>query len=339
MQSDRLIVRSLIPQSVLVGLYVMTTALLFTDHRNPFTLDRIIMTATAAGILYAIMFAAGHRLAGRLVATQPNASMIIGAVGATVAFTIVMGSQHLVVAWHEGKLVLTLLRPALLGTLTGYLYARAVNQIVTIIHDDPDSLAVFHPGPLPEGEAVVHTTTASYYDGPMQVRLSGASIAIAALCGACVQFASAVATLLLNSVADIGVPIAMLGTSILGGISGGIPELTGLLVIGIPHLLIVGIAAKLLQRLGWISRTTWIACGIVGPILGAIILAVTAFGPVAMLIGLSFSLPSAVSLYVYRALAGLEPRDLPEDITVPDERMLIGEDHVRRHMHRVIRKP
>lgn len=337
MQPDRLIARSLIPQSILVGLYVMTTALLFANHRQPFTLDRIIMTVMMAGTLYALIFAAGHRLAGRAGMVRPNVSIILGAISATLAFAIVVESQLMVAAWHKGKLVVTLLRPAMIGTLTGYLYARAARHLAATSDDDPDSLAVFHPGSLPTGEAVVQTTTAAYYDGPMQVRLSAPLIAIAALCGACVQFACVLATLLLNSVIAIGIPIGMLGTSIMGSVPGGIPELTGLLVISLPHLVTVSVAAALLQRLGWISRTVWVACGIGGPILVGIFLAITAVGPVAVLIGLSLSLPSAVSLYAYRALAGLEPRDLPEDITVRDERTLIGKNHVRRRMHRVVR--
>jgi len=38
----------------------------------------------------------------------------------------------------------------------------------------------------------------------------------------------------------------------------------------------------------------------------------------------------------YHRLAGREPLSLPDDIEVSDRRALVGADHVRRHVRRIV---
>ena len=320
---------ALVTGGVLIGLYVMIAAHLFarSDGAAAWTFDHMAVVALAAGIVHAVLFAAGHQVLRRQGWRSRAAYVALGAACACMAFLAGVGLDPFREAAAEGTVILTVLRPAVAGMIAGFLYRRRAG--FDREGDDPHALA---SAAVEEangsGTAVTTTATAAYYDGPVQVRSSPVSALIAALFGAALHVLAVMTGLMADALpADAYPPTFSLP---------GRAAALGIVGLGIPYVLFVLAANRMLAAAGRTSRRAYAVVGGVTPLVFGLMLCVVGLGPLGFIMTGQFILPSIVAMLTYRSLAGLEPKDLPDDLEVRDPRTLVGADHVRRRSHRII---
>jgi hypothetical protein len=111
--------------------------------------------------------------------------------------------------------------------------------------------------------------------------------------------------------------------------------LSGIFVMTLPFYIFVRKAHAFLQARGKSELKSYLKAGLFVP--GLFFLGFFALlGPFAIMFVLPWILPSMIAIGVYHRLAGFEPLSLPGDIEVSDRRTLIGADHPRRQMRRIV---
>ena len=90
------------------------------------------------------------------------------------------------------------------------------------------------------------------------------------------------------------------------------------------------LAARGLNKISYMS---YFVIGLLVPIPASLIAGLNG-----LYIGLIAAVPVAITMAVYRNMAGLEPVPVKEDIIVSDQRSLVGANHARRQFGRVIKR-
>jgi hypothetical protein len=270
---------------------------------------------------------AGDRIARKLGRSDRATYIGIGAMAASAAHAVALAPAAYATAAGQGTVSVIIAVPALLGAAMGFLLHRSLG--FAIDGDEPEELAgqagSGEPGPVP---AYAATTGAEYYSGPLQVRDSSMAALIAAVIGSTLyMFMQAVAESQTHFLAGMVSPKAF----------GSMPTmfLSGIFAFVLPFYIFVRKAHAFLQARGKSALSSYIKAGLVVP--GLFFLGFLALmGPFALLFVLPWILPSMAAMGVYYRIAGMEPLALPDDIEVRDRRTLIGADHPRRHMRRVV---
>lgn len=308
---------------------VVRTGLVITAQDSS-SLDAWVIMALACGTLYAIQFAIGHGQLRKRAIGSRKAYAVLGALAALAPFLIAMGHGPLTLAVQKGSLSALLLCPLAAGALVGFLYHRRAGY--EIEGDDPAALAAavgVNDSDNPHASGTVRTDQAEYFDGPLVVRSSLGANAIAALLAG---GAFVLATTLSAWTDPYQSPLS----EFMARNGPGRTILQGVLGTAIPIMILLGLTHGFLRARGKHSYRDYALAGLVGPVVFSVLIAMTGVSWLAFLYLLQFLAPSLIAMLAYRRLAGLEPAPLPDDIEVSDRRTLVGADHVRRRMVRVI---
>lgn len=314
--------------TALFTLEVVRTGLVMTAQDSS-SLDAWVVMALATGALYAIQFAIGHALLRKYGIRSRSAYAGLGAVAAIAPFLLAMGRGPLSQALEKGSLSALLVCPLVVGALSGFLYHRRAGY--DRAGDDPDRLATA-TGQAADASGLggtVRTDHAEYFDGPLVVRSSLGANALAAL------LASA-AFILASTLSAWVDPYESPLTQFMARNGAGKTVVQGILGTAIPIMVLLALTHGFLRARGKSSYRDYATAGVVGPVIFSILIGMTGVSWLAFLYLLQFLAPSLIAMLAYRRLAGLEPAPLPDDIEVSDRRTLVGADHVRRRMVRVI---
>lgn len=269
-------------------------------------------------------------------------------------------------ASKSGVAVIVILLAAAVGSLIGFVHFRSVG--FDIEGDDPEALKQLLEKKTPSGPSLPLTTATAessigadqlfgtpssqpvstddnshvstgeseYFDGPLQVVTSRQAMFVASLLGGLFyalyqtmifgMFAQSEGGLstgeITSYVFGTRADSSLLGSLVFGGF-------LGLILLPLPvyggHLFA--------RSKNWTSYKHYGLIGLIMPILIGLAIFI-----VGVFITIGFAPALAISMIVYRKLAGLEPADLPEDIQVSDRRNLVGKDHVRRRYSRLVTK-
>lgn len=304
--------------------------------------DLVVLAGLRGGALYCLLFTLLH-FGLRVIDNGRRWSYAaIGAVALTAALCGVTRWSVWPVLIERGVLSQYLLPMIIAGAIIGFLYQRKAGFEAE--GDDSEALAQtlgadIHarpaPGSEPEaGDAVVRTAGADYFDGPLQVRTSLPISFVSAL------LASGVYTLLRMTMGGLGELAARLeeGTRPLADSIGlALSSQMGTLVVmvlaaPIPFTMVVLLGHLGLKAWGKSSYLAYIGVGAAAPVLLSLIL-----GPVGLLYGVQAILPLALAMSLYRNLAGLEPKSVKEDVLLGDPRNLVGANHPRRQVGRLVK--
>ncbi|MFM5916875.1 MAG: hypothetical protein ACKOOL_05005, partial [Novosphingobium sp.] len=254
-------------------------------------------------------------------------------------FLLANGWSYIVNGARDGVLSLMLVLPILIGAVAGFLYHRSAGY--EIDGDDVEALAAkvsegaAHPDALsaattdagqfgrkPSLPAHVATETAEYYSGPLQVGSSPGARLIAAFCGSSLHvFIQTMGMLGDNFYFPIRKewdnPALIIGLGVVGGT--------------VSYYIFIKLVASILRKFDKTSLLSFTVAGVLTPWIFGLPL-----GPAGWFMALGLFIPFGFAMTVFHILAGYEPKSLPDDIVVTDRRTLIGADHARRRMARVI---
>ncbi len=323
--------KPLLVQSQIMGMIVLAqfqTGMWTTHEVQVLTLDRMFLLFGLFAAVNLAVVLAGDRLARRQGWWRRSAYCLIGAVAASAAHGVALAPGGYVEAWRNGVILLIVAIPALLGAATAFLMHHSLGYATE--GDDPHSLAQ-----LPQNAAGAATAsavhdigTATYYDGPLQVRTSGMAALLAALIGSAIYSLT-----VMFSLGD-----GMLPPGALPPLYRENPALMALVGIGFYTLffyLFIRKSHGFLQSRGKDRMRSYALAGLFVP-MGFALMLLALMGPFGIMVVLPWVLPSVVAMASYHRLAGFEPLDLPQDIEVRDPRTMLPADHVRRRVRRVI---
>lgn len=309
-------------------LEVVRTGLVVAGHGEG-SVDAWVLRSLITGAVYALLFWLGHHLLRKRQSSSRNLYALIGAVASVPPFFLATGWTALAAASAAGRLSALLACPLVLGALLGFLYHRRAGYEAD--GDDPAALASTVVDPrAPTASGGLHVTQmAEYYEGPLVVRNSLGAKAIASLLGSS-------AFVLAVSLSEVAAPTSSPLGQFMAVNGPGKTILQGIIGAALPIMLFLSIAHSILRGRGKSTVRDYAIAGAVGPVIFSFLFALTGMSLFALVYLLQFLAPSLVAMLVYRNLAGLEPRPLPDDIIVTDRRTLVGADHVRRRVARVI---
>lgn len=321
--------RPFVAQSLAVGLFTFLewqTNVWTTKTVRAETLDRLLVPLIGFALINLAVLLAGDRLARKFGRSDRGTYIAIGALASSAAHAVALAPAGYTTAAANGAVSLLIAVPALLGAAMGFLLHRSLGY--TTEGDEPADLAAATGSDGKATPAYAATAGAEYYSGPLQVRDSAMAALIAAVIGSALyMFTNALAESQDHFLAGMVSPKAF----------GSLPTmfLSGIFVFVLPFYIFVRKSHSFLQARGKSELKSYILAGLVVP--GLFFLAFLALlGPFALLFVLPWILPSMVAIGVYHRLAGMEPLSLPDDIEVRDRRTLIGADHPRRQMRRVV---
>ncbi|RYF24119.1 MAG: hypothetical protein EOO77_00735 [Oxalobacteraceae bacterium] len=321
--------KAVVTGAIIVALFtleVVRTGLVMTAQDRS-SLDAWIVTALATGAIYAILFLLGHDQLRRHDLRSRGAYAGIGAIAAVPPFLLAMGSHAVGAAAEAGTLSAVLVCPLIGGALMGFLYHRRAGYETE--GDDVGSLAAATSDAASPAPAYVSTDSAEYFSGPFVVCSSLGANAIASLL-------AATAFILAGTLAARAQPYASPLTEFMAHNGAGLTILQGVLGMAIPIGVLLAMTHAYLRARGKYSYHDYALAGLIGPGIFSVLMAMTGMSWFALIYLLQFLAPSLLGMLVYRRLAGLEPAPLPDDIEVSDRRTLVGEDHARRRMARII---
>lgn len=314
------------------------------------TPDAVAVTGLAAALCFALPFVAGHFILDRAGLTRRPYYALLGALSLAAAFLVTVPIARLQSMAQQGTLSLAILIPALLGAVIGFLYHIRAGW--TAEDDDPEALRALlddvtrpgepagdsrgtAPGTVPAfgrkgaSEDLAHVSTGSseYFEGPLQVRTTVASMAIAGAAAGALSGLLTMASLVMAK--GIGWGAEALSSGDINGTAGMIfgGAFFGAFLYPVP----IYFGHRWAQARGLTTLADYAKIGAAIPIIVGLLMFV-----VGVLATIWYVIPTAMAMALYRSLAGLEPRDLPEDIQVSDRRALIGADHARRRYGRVV---
>jgi len=327
--------------SLFVGVATLVTVLARERFKDltAWTVDDLLLRVLLIAVGFAILFVFGVKELRRRSIRRSPYYAALGAASIMAPFLVANGWDFLAEAAAEGVLSIALSLPLLIGGLAGYLYHRSAgyetdNDNVDALAAKAESLFPANPneqdsvastatfGRKGEAPALLATDQAEYYAGPLQVRDSFGARIIAALCGASLYiFLQAMGmwgdNFQLPVREEFRNPVLLVGLGIVG--------------LTIMYGAFIKLVASILRKfdktsLGWFAFAGMLAPWIFG----------LPLGPAGWLMALSAFVPFGFAMTVFHILAGFEPKALPDDIQVSDRRTLVGADHVRRRMARVI---
>jgi hypothetical protein len=284
----------------------------------PITLDGTVLASLAGAAIFAAVLGGGHFLARDMARGRGAIYGAAGAFGGLLAFIATDGTELIRLAAEQRLVSLALGLPLLIGAGLGAGYANAAriedraDNRVKAIEDAVRASGEPAPALLVAGEA-------EYYSGPMQVRFSlPLMVAAGALFGVIV--AGMVIVVAVAAAVSHGHAYAQRAPDLLAMTSSLI------FACGIQVLLATVVGHFGARFFKATSPGSYVGYGFLANIALGLVTGVFLFtAPLA-----------AVTLALYRKLAGLEPVGLPDDVRVRDRRALIGPDHPARRYHRVI---
>jgi hypothetical protein len=285
--------------------------------------DTALLMIASRIVIDAVMLAAGHMTLRWVDLGSRAAYGVMGALAGAAAYAAAL---HLGISTSTpvaGALVTAAIVPAVIGMISGFLYAYLAGR------EGTDTTALrMQALPAPDASeedalpAPSKPPVPATYDGPLQVRTSFIAIVIAALVPALVVTALAVPLILLS-----GMP---------AGLFLAAPAqmfVTALLVTVVPAALVVAASHAIARSLGRTRGRDYAAiAGVLNLLPACLLLAMVSAAmlfPVAAVIG-------AIMGATYRRFAAIEPLALPEDVLARDPRTLVGADHPARRTHAVI---
>ena len=307
------------------------------------TLDAVFLGCAMFSLLCAGMFMIAHFALRKF----QNITRSIYSLISAVIFALVMWGLTSQSLWGDlvaqGLVVLTTAPVLLVGAMAGFLYhwcagidyeEEDINQLQEIVDQKNGDVG---------DQAHVTSDSAEYYDGPLQVKTSIGALFIASLFGLLVfdvfNFAKAF-------LPDF---FAMVGTK--NATAGGLDQLeiltnnlnyglvTGLftkVIFILPYGLVILACHLTVRGIGYFSYQSYLIASLVVPfvlmVFSLVIPGATAF------VGFNILVPMVIGVMIYRSLAGLEPKSLPEDVVVSDRRTLISKEHAGRRYRKVIPK-
>ena len=324
--------KPLLVQSQIIGLLVLAqfqTSMWTTHAAQRLTLDRMFLYFLLFAGVNFVVIAAGDGLARKMGWWQRSAYLLIGAAASSAAHAVALAPGGYVEAWRNGVILLILAIPLLLGAATAFLMHRGLGYSTE--GDDPQALAEATKPAAEEAQAAsaVHdTATASYYEGPLQVRTSAMAAWVAAF----------IASSLYSLTVMFSLGDGLLPPDAMPPLYHENPALMALVGIGVYSLffyLFVRKAHGFLQARGKDQMRSYALAGVFVP-MGLALMLLALMGPFAIMVVLPWVLPSVLAMVTYHRLAGFEPLALPSDIEVRDPRNLLAADHVRRRVRRVV---
>lgn len=335
--------------------------------------DTLIVMMVLPALVFAAIFGVGHVITRRLISGSRSVYSALGAVALLAASVVTMPLDLLEAAQSEGIVSILGLLTLGVGSLIGFLYFRSagfeheddeIEQLEAVVSSptvantqvneaqaepvrpeqalQADAGQAVNPStPQPVAQAFsapaetgkIETQNATFFDGPLQVITSKNAIFAGAFAGGLAHFGYMGLFFLGGSdfVSEYGsnpfegfTPVEFLSRMVFGMLFSQIV----CLIVLTPS--VYGLH-KLLASRGRIDMRSYIIAGALAPL--ALGLLMFGFG---IMLTHWLIVPLAVAMGVYRHLAGLEPAALPEDIEVSDRRTLVGHDHIRRRVHRVV---
>jgi hypothetical protein len=333
-----------------------------TTNSAALSTDRMLLLAMSTSMAFTSVFVVGHLAFRQIAVSHRLCYSALGALAMIVAMMVFADAEARNAAIVSGAFIPSLALPAAAGWLIGSFYhwfakydvegddisaldaaVRNGNQI----GDIEESAGV---SSIDAGSSPVHirTATTEYFGGPTQVRSSLNAAFAASVTGVMVSnivmwsfvFAgsydsfptsnkgSSSALFPIKPSPIVQLPdFAVLGDAVVSVLGSG---LLMSLILLIPVTLIILVGHLGLRAFG---RSGYADYGLAGfampPIIG---LALIFMLP----LGLQLAIPFAMTMMLYRKLAGLEPLAVREDIEVTDRRSLVAADHARRRFARVI---
>lgn len=335
--------------------------------------DTLIAMMILPTLLFAAIFGAGHVMIRRLINGSRSVYSGLGAVALFAASAATMPHDLIEAAQSEGIVSVLVLLSLGVGSLIGFLHFRSsgfehdedeVEQLEAAVSSPAvattqasktqahparsqqaaqmDTVqSVTSPAPQPTAQAFtartetgkIETQSTTFFDGPLQVITSKNALFAGAVAGGLAHFGYMGLFFLGGSdfVSDYGsnpfegfTPLEFLSRMVFGMLFSQIV----CLILLTPS--VYGLH-KLLASRNRTDMRSYLIAGALAPL--ALGLLMFGFG---IMLTHWLIVPLAVAMGVYRHLAGLEPAALPEDIEVSDRRTLVGHDHVRRRVHRVV---
>jgi hypothetical protein len=322
--SPRALLAALVP---LLALHLFAVPLIATvpDGQRFQTPDAIVIALATRLSVEAAALLGLHLLAKRGGVSRRSAYAALGAIAAVAAYAITIS-----VGWwprlaSEGATITTGLVPAAAGALAGILYYQVAGLDWGV---EPPAVAA--PGQAGTASGPVPSS----YAGPLQVRSSATAFILTALgpsilCGL-IMFPSLFGSLLgLNGISPK--PLRT-GQSLLGYAAPFYVMLLGVPSTAAPTALFVWAGHALARAF---DRIDYRAYALAGAAVGAGLPLVLSAGRLGVAV-LPFAMLGAAVMSVYRRLAGLEPKPLPEHVVVTRPETLVPGSHPARQGHRVL---
>ena len=331
--------------SVLVGVATWITVLARVRVRDmtAWTIDDSVVRVLLVAVGFAILFVLGVKQLRKRHIRSSLAFAGLGVVSCLPPFLAANGWSYLTDSASNGIMSLMILLPTLIGGASGFLYHRSagyetdcddvdalaakvsqgeIDQATGVIGPDPSGAQANAFGRRAGPPAYVATETAEYYSGPLQVSDSPGARWLAAFSGAALHvFLQTMGALGDNFHIPIRKewdnPALIVGLGVVGGT--------------VLNAAFIKLVASILRKFDKTSLLSFAFAGLVTPWIFGLPL-----GPAGWFMALGVFIPFGFAMTVFHILAGFEPKSLPDDIVVKDRRALVGADHARRRMARVI---
>jgi len=297
-------------------------------------IDSILLSCAAGGVIFTVLFAAGHRLLRWSGTGHRGWYTALGSLALMLAYATRVEAGGLSAVFIHGLFAYFFFLPAIVGASLGYLYAWRAGwerddpaQIETALVGHTQDTAVTRP-------ALIEADTAAYFSGPLRVRTSFSLMILSSLIGGGVLFLCRAVLVLKGEVEMLADPTVQDILQHAADVSLFIGfEMIALSLLGILPITLCLIAGHFSAR-GLKTKAVWAYFGI--GLVAPFVIALFSIGLLSS-VAETIALPTAVSMALYRLFAGLEPEPVAEDIIVSDARSLVAADHPRRQFGRVIR--
>ena len=324
------------------GLYLLVAFFSGLSRSTPgaLTNDALVLKLLAIAASFSVLFFAGHTSFQKLGISHYAAYLSLGVVAAISVHTLYTSHLVLEQVVATGNLSIYLVEPAIVGALLGAGYRRVSAFVETDEDEDVDGLEeayerqAGHGAEMNDDDAglIVHGDTA-YFDGPLQVRTSVFGLILATIVG-CAANVGVSIVFRIGSVArfmEESKRILSGNQLLIGALDGVLSGLAYALLTFLPVVFLVLLAHMALRAL---RQNSYAAYGIAGLLSSPAAMILT--GGVAASVGFFAVVPAMVAALVYRKIAGLEPAPVAEDIKARNRRDLVGKNHIRRKVGRVI---
>lgn len=307
---------------------------------DQWTIDEGVGFVFSSGLVWLAVFVPAHFLLSRFRLTTYLHYAAAGAAALSAAFFVVDGMTLIRRLQPDGYASILIAVLLLFGAAFGFLYRKrcsfdasddAPNKLLEALpgHSAPQEVDISDGVTLEVGNpAHVELENAEYFAGPLQVKTSIGSILLASLAGGAIWSCVMLVIRTADRLADLGGSTTLASLNLDGSFYGVVMgSVLGTLLFPIPIY-----AGHMFAR--WRGSTSYghyAAIGAILPIVVGLMMFV-----IMVVVAIQFVLPMAMAMVLYRHLAGLEPRSLPEDIEVSDRRTLIAANHPRRSYNRIV---
>jgi hypothetical protein len=286
----------------------------------------------------------GHFVARRFLIGSRTAYALIGALAAATGYTIALRFGLSLLPPIEGAMVTAGILPTLAGLAAGFLYGQFAGR--ELVMSPANAVRADEVAAQNTGDTVksVPAPLPATFDGPVQVRTSFVATMLAAIVPAFL-FSAWFFTFTWSLVSGVDANPGQMrfdwSRQVLAIAMPAQMFLINTIVTIVPGSIFVALAHAAARNLRWTSGLQYAASGaLVGACFG---IALVPFGgwPSWPFTGVGFlilplAILGAIMMAVYRRLAGLEPRALPEAVLAREPETLVPEEHPSRRTHSVV---